>query len=105
MLKSIAEMIKKLTKVPLFQIDIVKSGVAWKCLKTVFFQLKEEVGEYVDLKETVRLCVTDLKNILSFSNELVTKGLESFALKNISKENQTALIIFNQIFKKLFAFR
>jgi hypothetical protein len=102
MMRQSAEMIKQLTKLPALHSEIISTNVAWKCLKTIFFQLKEEVTHIIDLKETLRLCVTSLKNLASFSSSLSNLGVEAFALKSLDHE---PLIHFYQCLKRFFVSR
>lgn len=95
-------MIKQLTKLPALHSEIILTNVAWKCLKAIFFQLKEEVTHIIDLKETLRLCVTSLKNLTSFSSSLSNLGVEAFALKSLDHE---PLIHFYQCLKRFFVSR
>jgi len=60
--------------------------MAWKILRTIYFQLKDEVLEYKDLKISLRLSTVALKNMVSFAQYFSNQGAESFALKSLSKE-------------------
>ena len=67
-MKNTAELSKQLSKNPVLHPEIIESGIAWKSLKNVYFQLKEEVTVFSKLKIGVGMSVVTLKNLISFSN-------------------------------------
>lgn len=82
--RSIFELTREITKNPVLHPEIIASGLSWKALKYIYFQLKEETNIFQDLRASLREAATTLKNLISFAHELINYGAESFAFKNLT---------------------
>jgi hypothetical protein len=68
--------------------ELIASGVSWKFLQHIFFNLKEEFKKYKDLQLSLNFATITLKNLISFAKKLSNQGAESFAFKNLTKERE-----------------
>lgn len=57
---------------------------------------------FIDLKETLRLCVTSIKNLVCFSAHLHKQGKQTFAIPSLEQEILTQFYL---CFTKLFSNR
>ena len=90
--RSIFEFARDITRNPSLYPELIASGLAWKALKFIYFQLKEDVHTNNDLKVSVREATVMLKNLISFAHEVDNYGAESFAFKNLHNETEKVII-------------
>mmetsp|Transcript_3245 Transcript_3245/g.2185 ORF Transcript_3245/g.2185 Transcript_3245/m.2185 type:complete len:136 (+) Transcript_3245:2867-3274(+) len=86
--KSIFELTKEVTKNPMLHPEVIASGLAWKAVMQIYFNLKEEKKKFRDLDYSIKSACITLKNLISFSKQVADRGAESFAFKNLTRETE-----------------
>mmetsp|Transcript_29965 Transcript_29965/g.29170 ORF Transcript_29965/g.29170 Transcript_29965/m.29170 type:complete len:110 (+) Transcript_29965:376-705(+) len=83
--------------------EMIASGLAWKAILQIYFNLKEEKKKFRDLDYSIKSACVTVKNLISFSKQVAERGTESFAFKNLTKETESEILKkFSEIINHVF---
>ena len=70
--KSIFELTKEITKNPMLHPEMIASGLAWKAILQIYFNLKEEKKKFRDLDYSIKSACITVKNLISFAKQVLS---------------------------------
>ena len=90
--RAISKLMKEITRHPVLHPELIASGMVWKTVQHIFFALTEECLAIEDLEFILRHSTVTLKNLISFANQWAEKGGESFAFKNLNRDQEREIL-------------